>query len=163
MEDATNETSKTFAKTAIIVVEVVVIACLTAVAAPYLFGFMSGLLNSLAAGYVAGALTICAGLYLIVKIIQKGVRNHRHAKVAIIVVEVVGIAWLTIMIAAPAMLGFIATLLNSFAAGRVAEMLTYCAGLYLIVRVIQKGVRNHRQEKQDDAPSVATEQHEEQP
>ena len=77
---ATNETSKTFAKAAIIVVKVVVIVCLTAVAAPYLFGFMTGFLNSLAAGYVAGALTICAGLYLIVRVIQKGVCNHRQDK-----------------------------------------------------------------------------------
>ena len=80
MGDATNETSKTFAKAAMIAVKVVVIACLTAVAAPYLFGFMTGFLNSLAAGYVAVALTICAGLYLIVKIIHKGVRDHRQDK-----------------------------------------------------------------------------------
>ena len=161
MGDATKETSKTFVKTAIIVVEVVIIACLTAVAAPYLFGFMAAFLNSLAAGYVASALTVCAGLYLIVKIIQKGVRNHRHAKVAMIVVEVVGIVCLTTLIAAPFLLGVISTLFNSLAAGRVAAALTYCAGLYLIVRIIQKGVRDHRQDKQEYKPS-ATGQEEEQ-
>lgn len=54
-------------------VNVVAVAVITAFAAVYLFGFTSGLFNSLSAGYTAGILVACAGLFAIGCMIAKGI------------------------------------------------------------------------------------------
>ena len=56
-----------------IFIEVVAIAVVTAFATPFLFGFAAVFFNSLAAGYTAGTLVVCVGLFAVGYIIVKGI------------------------------------------------------------------------------------------
>ena len=59
---------------------VVAIIGLMLVGVPYIFGFATGFFNSLAAGYIAGGLMACAGLYAIVSVVSSGGRHHCNGK-----------------------------------------------------------------------------------
>ena len=58
--------------------KVALIAGLTAVATPYLFGFATGLFNMITAGYIAGALTLGAGTLIAAKTLIKDTVTMRE-------------------------------------------------------------------------------------
>ena len=72
------------------------------------------------------------------------------AKMLLLVALITCATWFFI---APFCLGFVATLLNSFVAGRVAEVVVICFGIYLSINVIARGVRRIRDLKQEPSPS----------
>ena len=57
-------------------VKILIVLVVSAIALPYMFGFMSGFFNSIKAGYVMGVLTGCVSVYAIGAIIVKGIRRY---------------------------------------------------------------------------------------
>lgn len=60
-----------------IIVKVLAVVVVVAIATPYLFGFASGLFNSLSAGYIASSLVVCIGFFAIGHIIFNDMRRLR--------------------------------------------------------------------------------------
>ena len=56
--------------------KVLIVLVVSAIALPYMFGFVSGLFNSIKAGYVMGYLTGCISIYAIGAIIVKSIRRY---------------------------------------------------------------------------------------
>ena len=59
----------------ITVVKVVAIVVVVVFAIPYLFGFAAGFFNSIVAGYLAGVLVACVGIYAICRVIANTLRR----------------------------------------------------------------------------------------